>query len=61
MVFEFVTMGGKVSEAGGMMGVGGMEQRNTECLAVSESSILDGSYNTRRICLERGLWESGRF
>lgn len=55
-------MGGKVSEAGGMMGVGGMEQRNREHLAVSESSILDGTYNThRRICLERGLWGSGRF
>lgn len=35
-----------------MMAVRGMEEKSVECLAVSESPILDGSYN-RRICLER--------
>lgn len=44
------------------MGVGGMGQRSRESLAISESSILDGSYNTcRRTCLERGLWGSWSF
>lgn len=38
------------------MGVGGVWPRNAESLAISESSILDGSYITcGRICLERGL------
>lgn len=38
------------------MGVGGMGQRSTEGLAISELSVLDGSHNIcRRICLEKGL------
>lgn len=52
MLFECGTVEGrgsrgkwKVLDSGGMMGVRGMEQRNVECLAIGESSILDGSYN----------------
>lgn len=48
--------GRKALEAGGMMGEGGMGQRSRESLVISESTILDGSYNTcRRTCLEREL------
>lgn len=32
----------KVLEAGGMMGVRGMEQKSVQCSAISESPILDG-------------------
>lgn len=52
MLFEYGTVEGrgsrgkwKVVDSGGMMGVRGMEQRSIECLAIGESSILDGSYN----------------
>lgn len=35
-----------------MMAVRGMEEKSVECLAISESRSLGGSYN-RRIYLER--------